>query len=127
MGFKDLFKKKEVADDNINVTEDKAEEKACAVKAQEEKTEDASEQKEEDKAEEKPTVQEDAEPQQQAAPSKMIPDERKQEIAQMVFKKKIEESDLESLTRDALKDACCPGNPRSATFEDVLAMFKQLM
>ena len=40
---------------------------------------------------------------------------------------KIKESDLESLTRDALKDACCPGNPRSATFEDVLAMFKQLM
>ena len=39
----------------------------------------------------------------------------------------IKESDLESLTRDALKDACCPGNPRSATFEDVLAMFKQLM
>lgn len=97
MGFKDLFKKKEVADDNINVTEDKAEEKACAVKAQEEKTEEASEQKEEDKAEEKPPVQENAEPQQQAAPSKMIPDERKQEIAQMVFKKKIEESDLESL------------------------------
>ena len=40
---------------------------------------------------------------------------------------KIKESDLESLTRDALKDACCTGNPRSATFEDVLAMFKQLM
>ena len=40
---------------------------------------------------------------------------------------KIKESDLESLTRDALNDACCPGNPRSATFEDVLAMFKQLM
>ena len=40
---------------------------------------------------------------------------------------KIKESDLESLTRDALKDACCPGNPISATFEDVLAMFKQLM
>ncbi|MDY3890316.1 MAG: lactaldehyde reductase [Bacilli bacterium] len=40
---------------------------------------------------------------------------------------KIKESDLESLTRDALKDACCPGNPRSATFEDVLAMFKKLM
>ena len=40
---------------------------------------------------------------------------------------KIKESDLESLTRDALKDACCPGNPRNATFEDVLAMFKLLM
>ena len=40
---------------------------------------------------------------------------------------KIKESDLESLTRDALKDACWPGNPRNATFEDVLAMFKLLM
>lgn len=97
MGFKNLFKKKEVADDNINVTEDKVEEKAEGEKAQEEKTEEASEQKEEVKAEEKPQVQENAEPQQQAAPAKMISNERKQEIAQMVFKKKIEESDLESL------------------------------
>lgn len=40
---------------------------------------------------------------------------------------KILESDLESLTRDALADACCPGNPREATFDDVLAMFKQLI
>ena len=89
MGFKDLFKKKEVADDNINVTEDKVEEKTEAVQAKEEKPEEV-------KAEEKPPVQEE-QPQLKAAPSKMIPDERKQEIAQMVFKKKIEESDLESL------------------------------
>ncbi len=39
----------------------------------------------------------------------------------------IKEEDLESLTRDALADACCPGNPRTATREDVLAMFRQLM
>lgn len=96
MGFKDLFKKKEVADDNINVTEDKVEEKAEAIKAQEEKTEAKPEQKEEVKEEEKPPLQE-AKPQPKAAPSKMIPDERKKKIAQMVFKKKIEESDLEPL------------------------------
>lgn len=86
MGLKDLFKKKEVADDNINVTEDKVEEK----------TEAKPEQKEEVKEKEKPPVQE-AKPQPKAAPSKMIPDERKKEIAQLVFKKKIEESDLEPL------------------------------
>lgn len=39
----------------------------------------------------------------------------------------IKEEDLENLTRDALADACCPGNPRTATREDVLAMFRQLM
>ena len=40
---------------------------------------------------------------------------------------KIKEEDLESLTRDALADACCPGNPRTATFEDVIQMFRKLM
>ncbi|MCQ2797278.1 MAG: lactaldehyde reductase [Bacilli bacterium] len=39
----------------------------------------------------------------------------------------IKAEDLENLTRDALADACCPGNPRTATREDVLAMFKKLM
>ncbi|MCQ2086905.1 MAG: lactaldehyde reductase [Bacilli bacterium] len=40
---------------------------------------------------------------------------------------KIKEEDLDSLTKDALADACCPGNPREATYDDVIAMFKQLM
>ena len=40
---------------------------------------------------------------------------------------KIREEDLSQLADDALADACCPGNPREATKEDVLAMFRQLM
>ena len=40
---------------------------------------------------------------------------------------KIREEDLDRLTRDALADACCPGNPREATYDDVIAMFRQLM
>ncbi|MCQ2799810.1 MAG: lactaldehyde reductase [Bacilli bacterium] len=40
---------------------------------------------------------------------------------------KIREEDLMSLAKDALADACCPGNPRVATLEDVLAMFRKLM
>lgn len=39
----------------------------------------------------------------------------------------IKEADLENLTRDALADACCPGNPREATHDDVIAMFRKLM
>jgi len=40
---------------------------------------------------------------------------------------KIREEDLMSLAKDALADACCPGNPREATLEDVLVMFRKLM
>lgn len=40
---------------------------------------------------------------------------------------KIREEDLESLAKDALKDACYPGNPKEATLEEVISMFKQLM
>lgn len=40
---------------------------------------------------------------------------------------KIKKEDLDSLTKDALKDACCPGNPREATYDDVISMFRQLM
>ena len=40
---------------------------------------------------------------------------------------RIKEEDLDNLVRDALADACAPGNPRDAKAEDVLAMFKQLM
>ena len=39
----------------------------------------------------------------------------------------IKEEDLDALTKDALADACCPGNPREATYEDVKAMFRKLM
>ena len=40
---------------------------------------------------------------------------------------KILASDLDSLATDALKDACYPGNPKEATHEDVLNLFKKLM
>ena len=39
----------------------------------------------------------------------------------------IKEADLDSLAKDALADACYPGNPREATHEQVVEMFKQLM
>lgn len=39
----------------------------------------------------------------------------------------IKESDLDALANDALKDACYPGNPREATHEQVVEMFKKLM
>ena len=40
---------------------------------------------------------------------------------------RIKEEDLEQLAIDALNDACYPGNPREATKEQVIDMFKQLM
>ena len=40
---------------------------------------------------------------------------------------KIKEEDLDVLAKDALADACCPGNPREATYDDVIAMFRKLM
>ena len=40
---------------------------------------------------------------------------------------KILEKDLSSLASDALKDACYPGNPKEATHEEVVNLFKQLM
>ena len=40
---------------------------------------------------------------------------------------KIREGDLDQLATDALNDACYPGNPRPATKEQVIAMFRQLM
>ena len=39
----------------------------------------------------------------------------------------IKESDLVSLANDALNDACYPGNPREATQEQVIEMYKKLM
>lgn len=40
---------------------------------------------------------------------------------------KIREEDLDQLATDALNDACYPGNPREATKEQIIAMFRQLM
>jgi len=40
---------------------------------------------------------------------------------------RIRETDLPQLADDALHDACCPGNPREADKEQVIAMFRQLM
>ena len=40
---------------------------------------------------------------------------------------KITEDDLDSLATDALKDACYPGNPKEATKEEVIALFRKLM
>ena len=39
----------------------------------------------------------------------------------------IKEEDLNNLASDALKDACYPGNPREATHEQVVEMFRKLM
>ena len=39
----------------------------------------------------------------------------------------IKAEDLDSLAKDALADACYPGNPREATHEQVVALFKKLM
>ncbi|MCI6156645.1 MAG: lactaldehyde reductase [Peptoniphilaceae bacterium] len=40
---------------------------------------------------------------------------------------KIREEDLDTLATDALNDACYPGNPREATKEQVIEMFRKLM
>ncbi len=40
---------------------------------------------------------------------------------------KIKEEDLDTLATDALNDACYPGNPREATKEQVIEMFRMLM
>ena len=40
---------------------------------------------------------------------------------------KIKEEDLDQLATDALNDACYPGNPREASKEQVIEMFRMLM
>ncbi|MDT3844551.1 MAG: lactaldehyde reductase [Bacillota bacterium] len=40
---------------------------------------------------------------------------------------KIKEEDLDTLATDALNDACYPGNPREATKEQVIEMFRMIM
>ena len=39
----------------------------------------------------------------------------------------ITEEELDALTKDAMADACFPGNPREATYDDVMGMFRQIM
>ena len=39
----------------------------------------------------------------------------------------ITEDELDTLTRDAMADACFPGNPREATYDDVMGMFRQIL
>lgn len=40
---------------------------------------------------------------------------------------RIREEDLDQLATDALNDACYPGNPREATKEQVIEMYRKLM
>ena len=39
----------------------------------------------------------------------------------------IKPEDLDNISRDALKDACYPGNPREASQEQVKELFMKLM
>lgn len=39
----------------------------------------------------------------------------------------ITEDELDTLTKDSMADACFPGNPREATYDDVMGMFRQIM
>ena len=39
----------------------------------------------------------------------------------------ITEEELDTLTKDAMADACFPGNPREATYDDVMDMFRKIM
>ena len=40
---------------------------------------------------------------------------------------RIREEDLDVLAADAFADACCPGNPKDPTFEDIKALYQSLM
>ncbi len=40
---------------------------------------------------------------------------------------KIKEEDLDQLAKDALADACCPGNPRDTNLEDLKALYRKIM
>ena len=39
----------------------------------------------------------------------------------------VKEEDINALAESAFADACCPGNPREATIEDIIAIYKSLM
>ena len=43
------------------------------------------------------------------------------------FRLELTEDELDTLTKDAMADACFPGNPREATYDDVMGMFRQIM
>lgn len=40
---------------------------------------------------------------------------------------KIREEDLDQLAKDALADACCPGNPRDTNLEDLKSLYRKIM
>ncbi len=46
-------------------------------------------------------------------------------IPQKLSMLNVKEEDLEALTESAFADVCTPGNPRKATKEDILALYKQ--
>ena len=46
-------------------------------------------------------------------------------IPQKLSELNVKEADLEALTESAFADVCTPGNPRKATKEDILALYKQ--
>ena len=46
-------------------------------------------------------------------------------IPQKLSMLNVKEEDLEALTESAFADVCTPGNPRKATQEDILALYKQ--
>ena len=39
----------------------------------------------------------------------------------------IVDDELDTLVNDAMADACFPGNPRDASYDDVMGMFRQIM
>ncbi len=39
----------------------------------------------------------------------------------------ITEDDLDQITKDAMADACFPGNPRDASYDDVMGLFRKIM
>lgn len=39
----------------------------------------------------------------------------------------VTEDELDTLARDAMADACFPGNPREATYDDVVSLFRKIM
>lgn len=43
------------------------------------------------------------------------------------LKKIVKEKDIEFLAQSAIKDACAPGNPKDATLEDIIGLFKSLI
>lgn len=43
------------------------------------------------------------------------------------LKEIVKEADVQFLSESALADACCPGNPRDATVEEVAALFRSMM